>query len=72
MYSRYSDVSLKNVIWRKIWIRDIEGILMMLIKNPENEANITPRNQQINKPKKSWIKQDLPLSLPLLPWESGL
>jgi hypothetical protein len=30
MYSRYSDVSLKNDMWRKIWIRDIEGIWMML------------------------------------------
>jgi hypothetical protein len=30
MYSRYSDVSLKNGMWRKIWIPDIEGILMML------------------------------------------
>jgi hypothetical protein len=29
MYSRYSDVSLKNDTWRKIWIRDIESILMM-------------------------------------------
>jgi hypothetical protein len=37
MYSRYSDVSLKNVIWRKIWIRDMEGILMMLKGNiPKN------------------------------------
>jgi hypothetical protein len=25
MYSRYSDVSLKNGMWRKICIRDIEG-----------------------------------------------
>jgi hypothetical protein len=24
MYSRYSDVSFKNGMWRKIWIRDIE------------------------------------------------
>jgi hypothetical protein len=32
MYSRYSDVSLKNDMWRKIWIRDIEGILMILNK----------------------------------------
>jgi hypothetical protein len=30
MYSRYSDVSLKNGTWSKIWIRDIEGILMIL------------------------------------------
>jgi hypothetical protein len=33
MYSRYSDVSLKNEMWRKIWIRDIEGMLMMLKNN---------------------------------------
>jgi hypothetical protein len=32
MYSRYSDVSLKNDTWCKIWIRSIKGILMMLIK----------------------------------------
>jgi ribosomal protein L31E len=39
IYSRYTDVSLKNDMWRKIWIRDIEGILMMLkIKIPKNEA----------------------------------
>jgi hypothetical protein len=30
MYSRYSDVSLKNDKWRKIRIRDIEGILKVL------------------------------------------
>jgi hypothetical protein len=30
MYSRYADASLKNDMWRKIWIRDTEGILMML------------------------------------------
>jgi hypothetical protein len=29
MYSRYSDVSMKNGMWRKIWIRDIEGISML-------------------------------------------
>jgi hypothetical protein len=39
MYSRYSDVSLKNCVWRKIWIRDTEGILMMLKSNaPKNGA----------------------------------
>jgi hypothetical protein len=39
MYSRYSDVSLKNGMWRKIWIHDIEGILMILKSNiPKNEA----------------------------------
>jgi hypothetical protein len=32
MYSKYSDVSLKNGMWRKIWIRDNEGILMMFEK----------------------------------------
>jgi hypothetical protein len=30
MYPRYSDVSLKNSMWREIWIRDIEGILMII------------------------------------------
>jgi hypothetical protein len=30
MYSRDSDVSLKNGMWRKIWMSDIDGILMML------------------------------------------
>jgi hypothetical protein len=30
--SRYSDVRLKNDKWHKIWIRKIEGILMILIK----------------------------------------
>jgi hypothetical protein len=29
MYSRYSYVSTKNGTWQKIWIRDIEGVLMM-------------------------------------------
>jgi hypothetical protein len=29
MYSRYSDVIMKNGMWREIWIRDIEGILMI-------------------------------------------
>jgi hypothetical protein len=40
MYSRYSDVSMKNDTWRKICIRDIEGILMILKKGniPKNEA----------------------------------
>jgi hypothetical protein len=39
MYSRYSEVSLKNDMLRKIWIRDIEGILMMSkINIPKNEA----------------------------------
>jgi hypothetical protein len=40
MISRYSDVSLENDMWRKICIRDIEGILMMLKKGniPKNEA----------------------------------
>jgi hypothetical protein len=39
MYSRYSDVSMKNGMWRKIWIRDIEGKLMMLKSNiPKNGA----------------------------------
>jgi hypothetical protein len=39
MYTRYSDVSLKNGMWRKIWIREIEGILMMLKGNiPKNGA----------------------------------
>jgi hypothetical protein len=33
MYSRYSDLILKNGMWRKTWIRDIEGILMMLKGN---------------------------------------
>jgi hypothetical protein len=28
---------MKNGMWRKIWIRDIEGIFMMMIKyHPEN------------------------------------
>jgi hypothetical protein len=35
MYSRYSDVSLKNDSWRKIWICKIEGILMMLKYYPK-------------------------------------
>jgi hypothetical protein len=30
LYQRYSDVCLKNGMWRKIWIRDVEEILMML------------------------------------------
>jgi hypothetical protein len=39
MYSRYSEVSLKNGMWRKIWIRDIEGILMIFKSDiPKNEA----------------------------------
>jgi hypothetical protein len=39
MYLRYSDVTLKNGMWRKIWIRGIEGIFMMLKNNiPKNEA----------------------------------
>jgi hypothetical protein len=43
MCSRYFDVSLKNGMWRKIWIRDNEGILMMLKGNtPKNEAKEEP------------------------------
>jgi hypothetical protein len=39
MSSRYFDVSLKNGLWRKIWIRDIKGILIMLKgNNPKNGA----------------------------------
>jgi hypothetical protein len=42
MHSRYSDVSLKNDMWRKKWIRNIEGILMMLIKqDPEKWSKRT-------------------------------
>jgi hypothetical protein len=40
---------LKNVLWRKIWIRDIEGFLMMLKGN-------TPKNR---------AKEDLPNIKPL-------
>jgi hypothetical protein len=37
MYSRYSNVSLKNGMWCKIWILDNEGISMMSkINIPEN------------------------------------
>jgi hypothetical protein len=32
VYSRYSDVGLKNIMWREIWIHIIKGILMMLNK----------------------------------------
>jgi ribosome biogenesis protein Nip4 len=39
MYSRYSDVSLKNNMWRKIWICNNEVILMMFKNNIlKNEA----------------------------------
>jgi hypothetical protein len=39
MYSRYSEVGLKDDMWRKICIRDIEVISMMFINNiPRNEA----------------------------------
>jgi hypothetical protein len=41
MYSRHNDVHLKNGIKRKIWIRYIEGILMMKQSyTPKNEANV--------------------------------
>jgi hypothetical protein len=45
MYSRYSDIGLKNDIQRKIWIRDIEGISMMLKGNiPKSEVKeVLPR-----------------------------
>jgi hypothetical protein len=39
MYSRYSDVSLKDSMWRKICIHYIERISMMLKRNiPKNGA----------------------------------
>jgi hypothetical protein len=39
MYSRYSDVILKNDMWRNAWIRNIERILMILKSNiPKNGA----------------------------------
>jgi hypothetical protein len=49
MYSRYSDVSLKNGAWHKIWIHDFEVILMMLKGNlPKNGAKEeVPRNEPL-------------------------
>jgi hypothetical protein len=48
MYSRYSDVSLKNGMWRKIWIRNIELFLTMLKNIPENgEEEELPRSEPL-------------------------